>query len=163
VSDEPATPAPATPAPEPLPTIVATTPPKPVVAPVSFRAKLLVKEGDKRRERDATVRLADGQVTVIGPDRAILSAMPYDAVLSVIYSKSRQPLWDGPAGATPIQQVDSGTFGFFRGGRHWVSLRTKERFVILRVEENQVPSVLSVIEQRTGKTTVRVAEPKGTP
>jgi predicted Ser/Thr protein kinase len=152
------TPTPA-PAPEPpAPVIVATTPPKPAV---QFRAKLLVKDDDKARERDATVRLADGQVTVTGPDRTILSAMPYDAVLSVIYSKSKQPLWDGPAGATPIQQVDGGAFGFFKGGRHWVSLRTKERFVVLRVEENQVPSVLSLIEERTGKTTVRVAEPKG--
>jgi hypothetical protein len=147
---------------EPPPTVVvATTPPKPVVAPVQFRAKILVKEDDKSRERDATVRLGEGQVTVTGPDRAILGALPYEAVLSVIYSKSKQPLWDGPAGATPIQQVDGGAFGFLKGGRHWVSLRTKERFIVLRVEENQVASVLSLIEERTGKTTVRVAEPKG--
>ena len=44
-----------------------------------------------------------------------------------------------------------------------MSLRTKERFIVLRVEENQVASVLSLIEERTGKTTVRVAEPKGNP
>ena len=156
--DPPPAPTPAEPAP---PVVVATTPPKPVVAPVQFRAKILVKEDDKSRERDATVRLAEGQVTVTGSDRAILSALPYDAVLSVIYSKSKQPLWDGPAGATPIQQVDGGAFGFLKGGRHWVSLRTKERFIVLRVEENQVSSVLSVIEERTGRTTVRVAEPKG--
>ena len=157
--EPPPAPAPVEP---PLPIVVATTPPKPVVAPVQFRAKILVKEDDKSRERDATVRLAEGQVTVTGPDRAIVSALPYEAVLSVIYSKSKQPLWDGPAGATPIQQVDGGAFGFLKGGRHWVSLRTKERFIVLRVEENQVASVLSLIEERTGKTTVRVAEPKGT-
>ena len=158
--EPPPAPAPAPPEPPP-PVVVATTPPKPVVAPVQFRAKILVKEDDKSRERDATVRLAEGQVTVTGPDRAILGALPYETVLSVIYSKSKQPLWDGPAGATPIQQVDGGAFGFLKGGRHWVSLRTKERFIVLRVEENQVASVLSLIEERTGKTTVRVAEPKG--
>jgi serine/threonine-protein kinase len=155
-------PAPA-PAEAPPPVVVATTPSKPVVAPVQFRAKILVKQDDKSRERDATVRLAEGQVTVTGPDRTIVGALPYEAVLSVIYSKSKQPLWDGPAGATPIQQVDGGAFGFLKGGRHWVSLRTKERFIVLRVEENQVASVLSLIEERTGKTTVRVAEPKGNP
>jgi len=153
-------PAPA-PAEAPPPVVVAATPSKPVVAPVQFRAKILVKQDDKSRERDATVRLADGQVTVTGPDRTIVGALPYEAVLSVIYSKSKQPLWDGPAGATPIQQVDGGAFGFLKGGRHWVSLRSKERFIVLRVEENQVASVLSLIEERTGKTTVRVAEPKG--
>jgi serine/threonine protein kinase len=158
--EPPPVPAPA-PVEPPPPVIVATTPPKPVVAPVQFRAKVLVKEDDKSRERDATVRLAEGQVTVTGPDRAILGALPYEAVLSVLYSKSKQPLWDGPAGATPIQQVDGGAFGFLKGGRHWVALRTKERFIVLRVEENQVASVLSLIEERTGKTTVRVAEPKG--
>ena len=156
--EPPPAPAPVEP---PLPVVVATTPPKPVVAPVQFRAKILVKEDDRSRERDATVRLADGQVIVTGSDRALVGALPYEAVLSVIYSKSKQPLWDGPAGATPIQQVDGGAFGFLKGGRHWVSLRTKERFIVLRVEENQVASVLSLIEERTGKTTVRVAEPKG--
>jgi serine/threonine protein kinase len=153
---EPPTPTP----PEPPPSVVVASTPKPL-ADVQFRARMLVKEDNKQRERDATVRLADGQVTVTASDRTVLSALPYDAVLSVIYSKSKQPLWDSPGGATPIQQVDGGAFGFLKGGRHWVSLRTKERFVVLRVEENQVASVLSVIEDRTGKKTVRVTEPKG--
>jgi hypothetical protein len=132
------------------------------------RAGPIPREDPRQRGRQVAragrdVRLAEGQVTVTGPDRAIVGALPYEAVLSVIYSKSKQPLWDGPAGATPIQQVDGGAFGFLKGGRHWVSLRTKERFIVLRVEENQVASVLSLIEERTGKTTVRVAEPKGNP
>ena len=107
---------------------------------MQFRAKILVKEDDKSRERDATVRLAEGQVTVTGPDRAIVGALPYEAVLSVIYSKSKQPLWDGPAGATPIQQVDGGAFGFLKGGRHWVSLRTKERFIIRASRKTRSPA-----------------------
>jgi serine/threonine-protein kinase len=81
--EPPPAPAPA-PAEPPPPIVVATTPPKPVVAPVQFRAKVLVKEDDKSRERDATVRLAEGQVTVTGSDRAIVGALPYEAVLSVI-------------------------------------------------------------------------------
>jgi serine/threonine-protein kinase len=157
------------PEPVPLPVPVPETPAPPVIVaepapaapPFMFAAKMLVKDGDKQRERDATVRFADGQVTVTAQDRTILSALPLDAVLSVIYSKAKQPLWDAPGGATPIQRIDGGAFGFLKGGRHWVSLRTKERFVVLRVDENQVPGVLSAIEERTGKTTVRVAEPKG--
>ena len=156
------------PEPVPAPVPVPETPAPPVVAepapvapPFTFAAKMLVRDGDKQRERDATVRFADGQVTVTAQDRTILSALPLDAVLSVIYSKAKQPLWDAPGGATPIQKIDGGAFGFLKGGRHWVSLRTKERFVVLRVDENQVPGVLSAIEERTGKTTVRVAEPKG--
>jgi hypothetical protein len=82
-------------------------------------------------------------------------------VLSVIYSKAKQPLWDGPGGAVPIQRVEGGAFGFLKGGRHWVALRTKERFIVLRVDENQVSSVLAAIEERTGKPAVRVAESKG--
>jgi hypothetical protein len=66
----------------------------------------------------------------------------------------------GIASALPIQRVEGGAFGFLKGGRHWVSPRTKERFVVLRVDENQVPGVLSAIEERTGRTAVRVAESK---
>ena len=158
-AEAPAPPVVAPPPPVATPPTVAT--PAPVAAPFAFAAKMLLKDGDKARERDATVRLADGQVTVTAQDRTILSALPYDAVLSVIYSKAKQPLWDAPGGALPIQRVEGGAFGFLKGGRHWVSLRTKERFVVLRVDEDQVPGVLSAIEERTGKTTVRVAEPKG--
>jgi serine/threonine-protein kinase len=158
---KPPDPVPETPAP-PVVEVPAPAPaPAPVAPPFVFAAKMLVKDGEKPRERDATVRLADGQVTVTAQDHAILSALPYDAVLSVIYSKAKQPLWDAPGGAIPIQRIDGGAFGFLKGGRHWVSLRTKERFVVLRVDEDQVARVLSAIEERTGKTTVRVAEPKG--
>jgi len=148
------------PSPEPPETPAPPPPAKEVAAPVAFAAKMLMREGDKARERDAMVRLADGQVTVTAPDRSVLSAVPYDALLSVIYSKSKQPLWNGPGGAIPIQKVESGAFGFLKGGRHWVSLRTKERFVILRLDENQVAAALAAIEERTGKPAVRVAEPK---
>ena len=134
--------------------------PKAIVAPMTFAAKALVKDGDKPRERDASVRLADGQVTVIGQDRTILSTLAFDTVQSVIYSKSKQPLWNAPAGATPIERVEAGAFGFMKV-RHWVSLRTKERFVVMRIEESQVSDVLSALEERTGKTTVRLEEPKG--
>jgi hypothetical protein len=149
------------PAPEPPESPAPAAPPvKEVAAPVAFAAKMLMREGDKARERDATVRLADGQVTVTASDRSVLSTVPYDALLSVIYSKSKQPLWNAPGGAIPIQKVEGGAFGFLKGGRHWVSLRTKERFVILRLDENQVAAALAAIEERTGKPAVRVAEPK---
>jgi hypothetical protein len=152
-------PPPPPPEPEAPPPVV--TAPKEVAPAIMFPAKALIREGDKLRERDATLRLADGQVTIAAQDKTILSALPYETLQSVIYSKSKQPLWDAPGGAAPVERVEGGAFGFFKGGRHWVSLRTKERFVVIRVEENQVARVLSALEERTGKTTVRVVEPKG--
>jgi hypothetical protein len=131
------------------------------MAEVSFGAKLLTTEDNKPRERDAWVYFANGYLMVtLQSDQKMLVSVPTNAVVGVIYSKSKQPLWDAPSGAAPIERVDSGPFGFFRSGRHWVSLRTKERFIILRIEENQVPTVLSAIESRTGKTVVRLTEPR---
>jgi hypothetical protein len=157
--EEPKAPSPG-PEASPPPAIVPAAP-KEILPTVTFAAKVIARDGDKVQERDAKVRLAEGQVTVAAADQTILSTVPYETVLSVIYSKSRQPLWDAPGGAVPIERVQGGAFGFLKGGRHWVSLRMKERFVVLRVEENQVSALLSALEARTGKPPVRITEPAG--
>ena len=48
--------------------------------------------------------------------------------------------------------------------RHWISLRTntENRFVILRVDDAQVRSVLSALEERTGRAPQAVGQRKRT-
>ena len=128
--------------------------------PLAFDAKALVQDGDKWRERDAKALLADGALTVTAQNQDVLQSVPFTAIQTVSYSNSKQPLWTSPEGPTAVVPVSGGAFGFLRGGRHWVTLRTKDAVVIFRVESEHVDRVLAALAERTGLAIDRVAERK---
>jgi serine/threonine protein kinase len=145
----PATSAPRTAAPDPVTASLA--------EPVAFRARTLVGDGDGWRERECQVIIVDGQIIVQrNDDHALLYSVPYRSVLTISYSRGRDPLWNGPDGPTRIVRTGGGPLGIFRGARHWVSLRTKNPnagVVVLRLgNEAQARSAIAVIEERTGRT-----------
>ena len=130
----------------------------------TFPAKALVKEGERDRERDAKVTLTQSNITVAFHDDRInadnvLYTLPFSSVISLSYSKSKQPLWNGPGGSARVLHLDV-PLGLFKGERHWVSLRTSDAFHVLRVNGDDVSGVLSTLEQRTGLTAERLTEKK---
>ena len=128
--------------------------------PMAFDAKALVGAGQRQRERDAQILLADGKVTVTAGNKDILHSVPYSGVVSVSYSRGRDPLWNSPRGPAPVAKVGGGALGFIRGERHWIALRTKNNFVVLRFQDVQVRQVLGALEERTGRAPERVVERK---
>jgi hypothetical protein len=93
---------------------------------------------------------------------AAFKSVPYSAVIGVFYSRSREPQWVGPTGLVlPIAKMDRGMFGFLRGDRDWVSVRTKAEFVTVRPDGDLVARVIAALEARTGLTTVRVGRSGG--
>jgi hypothetical protein len=121
-----------------------------------FETRALVSAGSKQQERDAQLVLADGKVTVTADDMPRpLHAVPYGGVISVSYSRGRDPLWNSPRGPAPAARTSGGLLrklGFSQE-RHWISLRTgRDRFIILRVNDTQVKNVLAALRKRTGRT-----------
>jgi predicted Ser/Thr protein kinase len=128
--------------------------------PMAFDAKALVGDGPRQRERDAQILLADGRVTITADNKEILHSVPYSGVVSVSYSRGRDPLWNSPEGPVPVARMGGGTFGFIRSERHWIALRTKDTFVVLRLQDVQVKQVLGALAERTGRAPERVVERK---
>jgi serine/threonine-protein kinase len=153
-SSFPAAPAPAAPA-GPARAALVTT-------PFRFDAHAVVTDGDKRRERDALVVVADGVVTVTEKQKngKALYAVSVDDVVGVTYSNSRQPLWNSPNGPVEAMKVDGGALGFLKGGRNWFGLQTKDSLLVLRVDDGLVSRVTSGLQERTGLTLQRLVEPK---
>jgi eukaryotic-like serine/threonine-protein kinase len=151
-----------TPAPSPAAAPVPDTVPvrTEAVNPFLFDAKAVVVDAGKNRERDVVVRMADGQVTVTEKNHALLTTVPYQTLLGVNYSNSKQPLWNSPAGPAEVVKVEGGAFGFLKGGRNWLVLRTKESSVVLRVDDEDLHKVMSAMEERTGVKVERVVERK---
>jgi serine/threonine-protein kinase len=132
-------------------------------APFSFGAKAVVRDGTKQREQDAKVLMSGGVITVtVRFDRSsetVLSTIPFRSLTSVSYSKGKQPQYTTSGGAKQALRIDA-AIGFFKGDRHWVSLRTNDTFVVLRVDGDDINSVLAAIEERTGRTVERIVDRK---
>jgi hypothetical protein len=130
--------------------------------PMVFDAKALVVEDGRARERDAQVVLADGRIAVTAKQESNpLHDVAYDSVLSISYSRGRDPQWASPGGPVPIARVGGGALGIFRGERHWVSLRTHDRFLVIRIENGeQARRAMTALQERTGKPAELVGERK---
>jgi hypothetical protein len=124
---------------------------------------MVVSDGGKRAERECRVVLIDKTIRVQPKDAdALLRQLPYDAVVSISYSRGRRPLWTTKAGPTPVLTLRPGVFGLFRGDRYWVSLRTKNPkspFLVLRLpDEMQAKRAIDALEERTGRKAQTVVE-----
>jgi serine/threonine-protein kinase len=159
VSDE--APVIAAPAPPDLPLTTAASG-KPRAVPYVFEALALIYEGDRPKERESQVFLVDGRINVkANDDDTVLYTLPFNGVLSISYSRGRDPLWSGPVGPTPVTRAGRG-LGIFRGTRHWVSLRIRNadaEFLVLRLGNgDRASSAIAALEERTGRTTTMLAE-----
>jgi hypothetical protein len=154
--------------PEPVRTTEAAVPdppPRPVAAPLLFEAKALIGSKGKHKERDAQMALANGRITVTTDDdqRDELYSIPYDGVLSITYSRGRDPMWNSPQGPAPVARAGGalGRMGIFVG-REWIALRTntQHQFVALRFDDVVVKRVLLALEERTGRAPQFIEERK---
>ena len=138
----------------------AAAPPAPALPSLTVDARTLVGDGAKARERKIQLVLGADRVTLNAEDGGgPLQAVPYATIMSVSYSKGRDPLWRSPGGPVPVLRADGGALGIFRGERHWLSLRTRERFVVVRVEGRDAGRVITLLETRTGRAVERVSGP----
>jgi serine/threonine-protein kinase len=145
----------ATPAPSPEPAAPAPTFPTVGFAPV----RVLVLANENARERDVRLTLAGSAVMVApmeGSDR-IPKSLPYREVIAIFSSRSREPQWVTQGGAVlPVVRVDRGAFGFLKGDRDWLTIRTKDEFLPLRASSDVLKQVAAELERRTGLSIVRV-------
>jgi serine/threonine-protein kinase len=131
-----------------------------LLPPVTFSAQTVVVEGGKNRQRDTNVQLANGIVTVTGKDNKVMITVPYESVVGVSYSNSKQPMWNTPQGPAEVVHLDGGAFGFLKGDQHWVSVRTDSMSLVLRVRDSDSRRVINAIEERIGKKVETVDDRK---
>ena len=129
-----------------------------------FETKTLV--GTKKpREHDAQLVLADGAITVTPEIESEypLYSIPYDSVLSITYSRGRDPMWNSPEGPLPLTRGGGalGKLGI-SVARDWIALRTttRDQFVAMRFHDVLIRRVLLALEERTGCKPDLMAAPK---
>jgi hypothetical protein len=130
--------------------------------PLVFDAKAFVMNDGRAHELDARVVLSDGRITVTPNNLGNpLHDINYNSVVSINYSRGRDPSWASPAGPAVIARAGGGAFSIFRGERHWVAVQTNDRFLILRLgNPDQARRAMAALKERTGKTPVVVDDRK---
>jgi serine/threonine-protein kinase len=124
----------------------------PEVAPMTFnQVRLLVAEGERGREREGILQLANGHVSVVSQSAsAPIMSLANGAVTGIFFSRSKQPRWRDASGQQIESKLDLGRMGFLRGDRNWIILMTSGDPVILRVEDSALKTVLPALQERTG-------------
>jgi serine/threonine-protein kinase len=135
-------------------------PPPPVAAArparpnVTFgKLKLLIIDDSRTRDRDVALRLGPDALLVVDGATTVQTAS-YQDVIGVFYSHAREPRWTTPEGTTVPVGKTSGAFGFFRGTPDWITVRTRNFFIPLRVSEEDVHRITVELEARTGAKAV---------
>jgi hypothetical protein len=119
-----------------------------------------VADEGRLRERDAVMTFAAGNLTIADRNGAVVHTVPYPGILGVSYSRSRQPLWQSPGGPAPVLKVGGGAFGIFRSEPNWYSVRTKDVFLVLRVEPKHLRTLPAAFSDRAGVTVEVVRPPR---
>lgn len=115
------------------------------------QVRLLVAEGQRGREREGILQLANGHVSVVSQSAsAPFMSVANGAVTGIFFSRSKQPRWRDASGQQIESKLDLGRMGFLRGDRNWIILMTSGDPVILRVEDSALKTVLSALQERTG-------------
>ena len=149
-----------TPPPAPAPEVpVEAPPPDPPPAPsipsVTFpKMKVLLVDGAKTRDRDAALRFDSEELHVMDGHTPIKSAA-YRDVIAVYQSHSREPLWTSPDGTSIAVAKTGGKFSFFKGVPDWITVRTKDGFIPLRVDDSDLRHLIAELEARTGTKVVK--------
>jgi hypothetical protein len=115
--------------------------------------KLLFVDDNKSRDRDASLHLGQDGLDIVD-GTTTLDSLAYHEVIGVYYSHSKEPRWTTPAGTSaPVAKAGS-RFGFLKGTPDWITLRTKQKFIPLRVRDDDVQRITSELEARTGAKVV---------
>ncbi len=122
---------------------------------------MLVADGSKTKEQDASLNLESGGIVVRnGKGDQVLKALPYQEVLSATYSESKRPHWKAAAGVAGVPSAFGGSGSLLQRSRHWLTLQSKDDFLILRLEKDNLAAILPAIESRTSVSVEKVSAGK---
>jgi hypothetical protein len=119
--------------------------------------KIVLADGTKTKENDILLTFADGRITALAEKGgSIIKAMPYQAIVSATYSQSKHPRWKQGLGVAVVAGVFSAPIFFMKSTRHWLTLQSKDDFMVLHLDKNNVNMILPAIQSRAGIAVQRV-------
>lgn len=122
----------------------------------TFKAKTLVSDGKKSKEVDSILAIEDASFKVTNRKTAApIKEFNFADVKSADYSYSKKPLLStGGAIATVIfLGLLSLPFLFMKKKQHWLSVRTENDYVVMRLDKNNFRQIINEFETHQVKVT----------
>ena len=85
-----------------------------------------------------------------------LHSAAYQEIIGLFHSHSREPRWATPGGASAPVAKAGGKFSFLKGTPDWITVRTKNVFIPLRVPDDDLGRVIAALEARTSTKIVHI-------
>lgn len=157
---------------------------KPANIPEVFeKVELLVMNGQRVKKLPVRLTLEEKSLVVESKDSADkLKSFGYEAVKSVEYSFSRHPRWKAGLGVGSVGVALGGgllaagsytglfillfspsagwALGKTKSRRHWLAVKTKDDYAVLRLDKNDYKYLLAAIETRTSLKVEGIGEKK---
>jgi hypothetical protein len=127
--------------------------------------KLMIEKDGKFRPKKATVEFQKEQM-VVSSKEVDNTVFLYKDIVMAEYSYSKSPRWKTGLGlaaagiAFPPLRLIALPLSFTKHRRHWLTIRTKTRFVVLKLRKGNRKVFIPTFETRTGTTVVAMGEDK---
>jgi serine/threonine-protein kinase len=113
--------------------------------------KVIVANGAKTKDVDALLNLEPDKLVVRDRDNGeVVQSEAYKSIAALTYAHAKAPRWQEGDGVAAVPKSFGGSGFFLRSSRHWLTLQSKNEFIILRLEDRNVIPVMTSLEQRTG-------------
>ena len=130
------------------------------------KIKLLVQSGKRFNQKPAIVTFSKDSMRIESTRKLFVRTFNYSDITRAEYSYSKSPRWKtglglGAAGiAFPPLLLIAIPLGFTKHRRHWVTIRTKEEFAVLKISKKNRKTFIPTLETKAGLTVEAVGEEK---
>jgi hypothetical protein len=120
-------------------------------AETNFKVKTLTVSGKKSKESAAVLKFAENSFTAVKQKKnQTFKEFNYADIVSAEYSYSKTPVVSrfGVLAASLVIGVFAYSLMFLKKKKHWLAVRTKEDYLVLRLDGKNYQAILSEFEAR---------------
>lgn len=128
-------------------------------ADTSFKVNTLVSNGKKSKEESSTLKFSENAFSSVNrKNSAVIKEFNYSDVIAADYSYSKKPILS--TGGAVAMAIFTGLlvvpFLFVKKKQHWISVRTANDYVVMRLDKDSFRQVINEFE--THKVVVKTVE-----
>lgn len=117
--------------------------------PASFGISAMMSKGDDTKEVNSELTFNQEMLTVVSDKKDLLrKEFAYADIKAADYSYSKKPMWKTGVVSAIFLGPFAAPFFFIRKKSHWMTIRTSDDFVVLKLEYKNYKKIIAELEGR---------------
>lgn len=118
--------------------------------PPSFGISAMMSRGDDTKEINSELTFNDDKLVVTSDKKDLLrKEFAYADIKAVDYSYSKKPMWKTGVVSAIFLGPFAAPFFFIRKKSHWMTIRTADDFVVMKLEYKNYKKIIGEFEGRS--------------